>query len=79
MEDSDKTIKALFPHTAGLDMESYSVLYVAENSREPKPTGLVVKSICDYADSSKSDQYQKFAAYTSSGYVKYLLEKCLPL
>ena len=75
----DKTIKALFPHTEGLDMESYSVLYVAENAKEPRPKALVVKSICDYADSSKSDQYQRFASYTSSGYVKYLLEKCLPL
>lgn len=75
----DKRIKALFPKTIGLDMESYSVLFAAENAKEPQPTGLVVKSICDYADSRKSDQYQRFAAYTSSGYVKYLLEKRLPL
>ena len=75
----DKRIKALFPHTVGLDMESYSVLFAADNCREPKPKALVVKSICDFADSGKSDQYQRFAAYTSSGYVKYLLEKCLPL
>ena len=38
---------------------------------------LVAKSICDFADSTKSDQYQKFAAYTSSGYVKYLLDHYL--
>lgn len=75
----DKRIRALFPKTAGLDMESYSVLFAANNVNEPRPTALVVKSICDFADSSKSDQYQRFAAYTSSGYVKYLLEKCLPL
>ena len=75
----DKRIKALFPKTVGLDMESYSILYAAANAKEPRPKALVVKSICDYADSSKSDQYQRFAAYTSSGYVKYLLEKCLPL
>ena len=52
----DKRIRALFPHTVGLDMESYSIYY---------------------ADSTKSDQYQKFAAFTSSGYVKYLLENYL--
>ena len=73
----NKRVKSLFPHTVGLDMESYSVLYAAENATKPKPKALVVKSICDYADSEKSDQYQRFAAYTSSGYVKYLLEKCL--
>ena len=75
----DKKVKSLFPHTVGLDMESYSLMYAAVNSTEPRPKALVVKSICDFADSSKSDQYQRFAAYTSSGYVKYLLEKCLPL
>ena len=73
----NKRVKSLFPHTVGLDMESYSVLYAAENATKPKPKALIVKSICDYADSEKSDQYQRFAAYTSSGYVKYLLEKCL--
>lgn len=75
----DKRIKALFPHTVGLDMESYSVLFVAENAKEPKPKALIVKSICDFANSEKSDQFQRFAAYTSSGYVKYLLEKRLPI
>lgn len=73
----DKRIHALFPHTVGLDMESYSIYYAAEHCAEPRPKALVVKSICDYADSEKSDQYQKFAAYTSSGYVKYLLENYL--
>ena len=73
----DKRIRALFPHTVGLDMESYSIYYAAEHCAGPRPKALVVKSICDYADSTKSDQYQKFAAFTSSGYVKYLLENYL--
>ncbi|MCR5134675.1 MAG: hypothetical protein K6B12_03475 [Clostridiales bacterium] len=73
----DKRIHALFPHTVGLDMESYSIYYAAEHCAGPRPRALVVKSICDYADSEKSDQYQKFAAFTSSGYVKYLLENYL--
>ena len=75
----DQRIKALFPETEALDMESYSVLYAAENASEPRPKGLVVKSICDFADSGKSDQYQRFAAYTSAGYVQYLLNNCLPV
>ena len=75
----DKQIRALFPRTIGLDMESYSIYFTANNVSEPKPKALVVKSICDFANSEKGDKFQKFAAYTSAGYVQYLLEKCLPL
>jgi nucleoside phosphorylase len=59
-------------------MESYSVFYAAQNSTDPKPKAIVIKSICDFADSEKSDKYQKFAAYTSSQFAKYLYEKHLP-
>lgn len=75
----EKRVKSLFPRTVGLDMESYSVSYTAANITDPKPVAIVAKSICDFANSEKSDQYQRFAAYTSSGYVKYLLEKLLPV
>ena len=74
----NKQVRSLFPNTIGLDMESYGVYYVAANSVRPHPKALVIKSICDYANSEKDDRFQRFAAYTSSGYVKYLLEKWLP-
>ena len=75
----DKQIRSLFPHTVGLDMESYSVYYVAKNISEPRPTPIVVKSICDFANESKDDKYQKFASFTSAQYVRYLLETKLPV
>ena len=75
----DKQIRVLYPHTVGLDMESYSICFAAQQCSAPKPKALVVKSICDYANSAKSDKFQRFAAYTSSGYVKYLLENKLDL
>lgn len=69
----DKRVRALFPTTVGLDMESYSVFLAANKASEPRPKALVVKSICDYANSEKNDQYQAFAAFTSSRFVEYLL------
>ena len=75
----EKQILSLFPRTVGLDMESYSVAFTALNSKEPQPKAIIIKSICDFADNEKSDQYQKFAAYTSSRYAKYLLENHLPV
>jgi len=75
----DKQIHSQFPHTIGLDMESYAVIYAAENAVQPRPYALVIKGVSDYADGEKSDDYQKFAAYTSAEFAKLLYEKYLPL
>lgn len=74
-----KQIHSLFPETAGLDMESYSVVYAAKNFLSPRPKAIIIKSICDYADEEKSDKYQKFAAFNSGSFAKYLLDNHLPL
>lgn len=60
-------------------MESYAVVYAAENATLPRPIPIIIKSVCDFADSKKSDEYQKFAAYTSCEFAKLLYEKFLPL
>ena len=74
----ESRIQHVMPETLGVDMESYGIFYAAANSTNPKPKAIVIKSICDYADAEKSDQYQKFAAYTSSEFTKYLIENHLP-
>lgn len=74
----DKQIHSQYGNTAALDMESYAVMYAVEHAILPKPKGLVIKSVCDYADEEKTDQYQKFASYTSSQFAKYLIENYLP-
>lgn len=42
-----------------------------------KPKAIIAKSICDFADSNKSDDYKNFAAYTSCEFVKFMIEKVL--
>lgn len=74
----NKSIRTQYSHTAGLDMEAYAIAYAAENATKPRPVPLIIKSVCDYADSGKSDQYQKFAAFTSCEFAKLLYEKFLP-
>lgn len=74
----DKQIYSQQGSTAALDMESYAVMYAVKHAPMPRPKCLVIKSVCDYADEEKSDQYQKFAAYTSSQFAKWLIEKHLP-
>ena len=64
--------------TRGLEMEAYGVVYAANHSIKPRPYPIIAKSVCDFADSRKSDQYQIFAAYTSCEFTKFLCEKILP-
>ena len=75
----EQLIHSQVEHTAGLDMESYGVVYTANHATVPAPRPIVIKSVCDYADSRKSDEYQKFAAYTSCQFARFLYERYLPL
>lgn len=74
----NKQIYTMYRETIGLDMEAYGVVYATQNVTTPRPKALVIKSVCDYANNEKSDQYQKFAAYTSCEFAKLLIEKFLP-
>jgi nucleoside phosphorylase len=75
----EKQIYTQYHNTAGLDMESYAVVYAANNADDPKPLPIIAKSVCDFADSEKSDDYQNFAAYSSCEFAKFLYEEILPL
>jgi nucleoside phosphorylase len=39
---------------------------------------LVIRGICDYADSHKNKQWQGYAAMTAAAYAKELLQRILP-
>lgn len=59
----------------GIEMETYGVYYAAENSVDPRPLGFAsLKSISDFADSQKDDDYQEYASYTSAAFLKYVIE-----
>ena len=75
----DFRVRTLFPETVGLDMESYGIFLAASMALDPKPKAIVAKSVCDYANEQKCDEYQDFAAYTSSRFVEYLLTEELDL
>ncbi|MCR4711389.1 MAG: hypothetical protein K5707_03740, partial [Clostridia bacterium] len=75
----EKQIHSQLHTTAGLDMESYAVVYAALHATVPQPVPIIIKSVCDYASSEKTDDFQRFAAYTSCEFAKLLYEKHLPL
>ena len=73
----EKQVITGFENTEGVEMEGYGVAYAAKHALEPKPHIIIAKSVCDFADERKDDRYQKFAAFTSCGFVKTLLEEVL--
>ena len=75
----EKQVHSQFRDTVGLDMESYAVVYASLHAPEPKPAPMIVKSVCDYGNAEKADDFQRFAAYTSFEFAKLLYEKYLPL
>ena len=65
----------------GKDLE-FQVLKYDEQSLEweniIKSIPICLKSISDFADEKKGDGYQKYAAYTSAEFARYLIESVLP-
>lgn len=58
----------------GIEMEGYGVFYAANNSARPRPLYTVlIKSVSDYADPEKSDNYQDYAMYTSAQVAKHVI------
>ena len=73
----DQQVKGQFATTKGLEMEGYGVAYAVSHATAPRPKAIIAKSVCDFADSRKSDKYQKFAAYTSCEFVKMMIDDIL--
>lgn len=63
--------------TVGLDMESYGVFFATNYGLNNKTIPICLKSISDFADKNKENKYQKYAAYTSTMFAKYLIENIL--
>lgn len=52
-------------------------MYAVKKAPLPRPKGLLIKGVRDYADKEKSDQYQRFEAYTGAQFAKLLYEEFL--
>ncbi|NMM03547.1 response regulator [Paraburkholderia sp. RP-4-7] len=52
--------------TIGVEMEAYGVMSAAFHSGPNAPKTVVIKSVCDFADPLKNNEWQGYAAYTSA-------------
>ena len=60
----------------GLEMETYGVFYAANNCTKPRPIPISIKSVTDFGDKGKGDEFQKYAAYTSAKFMfEFVMEE----
>lgn len=62
----------------GVEMEGYGFFYASHHGVHPRPQyTILIKSVSDYADSKKSDDYQDYSMYTSAAFAHYLVTQSL--
>jgi nucleoside phosphorylase len=71
--DTISEIKMHWRKLIGLEMEAYGVYFAASKMVHPKPHFWCFKSICDFADKKKSDDFQDYAAYVAAEYCNHFL------
>jgi nucleoside phosphorylase len=54
----------------GVEMEAYALFTAAECASRPKPTAFCIKSVVDFGDSDKVDDYQDYGVFISSRFTK---------
>lgn len=57
-----------------VEMEAFGVVAASLSACRPRPTAFAVKSVCDFADDTKDDSWQAYAAYTSAEVIKLFFE-----
>lgn len=55
-----------------IEMEAFAVMASSEFATKPSPKSIAIKSVCDFADRKKGDDWQKYAAYTSAEFANEL-------
>ncbi|QDW25253.1 response regulator [Pedobacter sp. KBS0701] len=58
----------------GIEMEGYGLMCAADSVAAPKPTALCIKTVVDFGDKGKSDDFHDFGCYASAMIAKKILE-----
>jgi nucleoside phosphorylase len=70
-------IKKQHRKVIGLEMETYGVYSAAVEAPIPQPKFFSFKTVSDFADKHKSDDFQPYAAYASANMMRIFVEKYL--
>lgn len=59
----------------GVEMEAYGVMVASKFCGSDPTKTLIIKSVCDFANAKKNDDWQKYSAYTSVSAATKIIEK----
>jgi nucleoside phosphorylase/CheY-like chemotaxis protein len=59
----------------GVEMEAYGVASACRSATHPRPTPIICKSVCDFADELKNSEWQEYAAYCSAQVIREFFER----
>lgn len=68
-------VASLFTNLIGVEMEGSGVAFAAHEGTHGPTDFLLVKAICDWADPSKNDVWQPYAANSASAYAVKVIEQ----
>jgi nucleoside phosphorylase/CheY-like chemotaxis protein len=68
-----KDIKFNQRKLVGVEMEAYGLYYAAQHSPFGNTKPIMIKSICDFGDAEKHDEFQEYAAYTSAQFIRQFI------
>lgn len=60
--------------TIGIEMEAFGVMSSSFYLGDSRPRTVVIKSVCDFADPQKNNEWQPYAAYTSAAFLDKFLQ-----
>lgn len=74
MADDGEARKLVLQHKdlVAIEMEAYAVMAAVEYTGSSGPMAVAIKSVCDFADAAKNDDWQKYASYTSAAFADRL-------
>ncbi len=74
-EEEISDIQSYHRQLIGIEMEIYGVMSAIKYSTNPKPIAICIKSVCDFGDKDKNDEWQEYSAYTSASIMNLLIKE----
>jgi CheY-like chemotaxis protein/nucleoside phosphorylase len=72
-----KLVKEQHRKLSAIEMEAYGIFAAAAEAGEPRPIPFALKSVVDFGDEAKADDWQGYGAYTSASVLTAFVERHL--
>jgi len=70
--ENEAAVNGILQHNrkvVAIEMETYGLYFAARACIEPRPAIFSAKAVCDFGVPPKTDEYQRYAAFTSANFI----------